>query len=124
MTAAGRKYLREVKKRVLSHGDERRKYLNAMENRTIEYVRENPDATVEELSENLGDLAAIGQQQIEECPQKKLLFLARGGRIALNGLWITIAAVVLALALAITIIVIDNNKDANGYTRDEIGTIE
>lgn len=120
MTAAGRKYLKEVRKRVLSQGDERTRFLNTMENRTMEYVQCNPDATVKELCEKLGDLDAIEQQQVEDCPRKKLFVLAQGGRIALKGLVFLLLIGFLAIALTIVCLVIDNNNARNGYEIDAI----
>lgn len=120
MTAAGRKYLREVKKQVLSQGDERTRYLNAMENRTIEYVQQNPTATVDELCQKIGDFDSIGQQQLEECPQKKLIFFARSGNTAWKWLRILGVTTLLVAALAAVCIAVDNNKYQNGYEEDTI----
>lgn len=124
MTAAGRKYLSEVKKRVLSRGDERTKYLNAMENRTIEYTQSHPDATVEELCRELGDFRSIGQQQIDDCPSERIHFLARGGKIALKGLLILFITTILTLALTVAYIAIDNNNIQNGYEEEHIYEFE
>lgn len=124
MTAAGRKYLREVKKQVLSQGDERTRYLNAMENRTIEYVQQNPTATVDELCQKIGDFDSIGQQQLEECPQKKLIFLARSGNTAWKWLRILGVTTLLVAALAAVGVICSHNSAVDGYEKDEIQTVE
>lgn len=120
MTAAGKKYFQQVKGQVLARGDQRTRFLNTMENRVIEYTQDMPDATVEELCEKLGQPEVIGRQQIEELSNKEIHRRMRGGDIAIKGLLIGLAAMVLAFALTVTWLVTENNKVENGYTRDEI----
>lgn len=120
MTAAGKKYFQQVKGQVLARGDQRTRFLNTMENRIIEYTQDTPEATVEELSEKLGEPEAIGRQQIEELSSKEVHRRMRGGKIALKGLAVTILAAILAVALAIAWLAIENNKVVNGYTDDKI----
>lgn len=120
MTAAGKKYFRQIKKQVLARGDQRTRFLNAMENRVLEYTQDTPDATVEELCEKLGEPEVIGQQQIDELSNKEIHHRMRGGKIALRGLVITILVAALAVALTVTWLVVENNKVENGYTRDKI----
>lgn len=124
MTAAGKKYFQQVKGQVLARGDQRTRFLNTMENRIIEYTQDTPEATVEELSEKLGEPEAIGRQQIEELSSKEVHRRMRGGEIALKGLAVTILAAVLAVALAIACFVTENNKVEDGYTRDKIEQFE
>lgn len=124
MTVAGKKYFQQVKGQVLARGDQRTRFLNTMENRIIEYTQDTPEATVEELCEKLGEPEAIGRQQIEELSSKEVRRRMRGGEIALKGLAVTILAAVLAVALAIAWLAIENHKVENGYTDEKIETIE
>lgn len=124
MTAAGKRYFQQVKGQVLARGDQRTRFLNTMENRIIEYTQDTPEATVEELSEKLGEPEVIGRQQIEELSSKEVHRRMRGGEIALKGLAVTILAAVLAVALAIACLVTENNKVEDGYTRDKVEQFE
>lgn len=124
MTAAGKKYFQQVKGQVLTRGDQRTRFLNTMENRIIEYTQDMPDATVEELCEKLGEPTAIGEQQIAELSNKEIHRRMRGGDFALKGMRIGFLVMALVLALTVTWLVVENNKVENGYTGDEIETIE
>lgn len=120
MTRTGRKYFSEVKKQVLVRGNQRKMFLLAIESRIVEFAQSHPEATVEDFCREIGKPEEVGASQLMELSYEEIHQRMRGGARALKGLAALAITVLLVLGLTVAYLVIDNEKDQNGFMQDYI----
>ena len=111
-----KQYLKQIKKLLVCKDSQKRKFLKSFDDNIEEFLKDNPDASYDELQKNMGTPQEIANEFLEN---ESAVHIKRRTTIV-KWVIIGIIASIFIYAISMAVILIHANRNTNGYFEDSI----
>jgi len=111
-----KQYLKQIKKLLVCKGSKKRKFLKSFDDNIEEYLKDNSDASYDELQKNMGTPQEIANGFLEN---ESAVHIKRRTTIV-KWVIIGIIASIIIYAVSMAVILIQANSNTNGYFEESI----
>lgn len=111
-----KQYLKQIKKLLVCKDSQKRKFLKSFDDNIEEFLKDNPDASYDELQKNMGTPQEIANEFLEN---ESAVHIKRRTTIV-KWVIIGIIASIIIYAVSMAVILIHASSNTNGYFEDSI----
>ena len=111
-----KQYLKQIKKLLVCKDSQKRIFLKSFDDNIEEFLKDNPDASYDELQKNMGTPQEIANEFLEN---ESAVHIKRRTTIV-KWVIIGIIASIIIYAVSMAVILIQANSNTNGYFEESI----